>query len=39
MAHAQGHGLLRRTERRILRIDYVKTGGTWKIGKVALSTL
>jgi hypothetical protein len=35
MAHAQGHGTMLRTERRIFTIDYAKSDGTWKIGKVA----
>ena len=35
MAHAQGYGTMRRTERRMLTIDYTKSGGWWKIGKVA----
>ncbi len=35
MAHAQGYGTLRRTERRMLTIDYTKSSGCWKIGKVA----
>ncbi len=39
MAHAQGHGTLRRAERRVLTVDYTKTNGTWKIGQVALRTL
>ncbi len=36
MAHAQGYGTLRRTERRMLTIDYTKSNGSWKIGKCAL---
>ena len=35
MAHAQGYGTLRRTERRMLTIDYTKSSGCWKIGNVA----
>jgi hypothetical protein len=38
MAHAQGHGIVRRTERRMLRIEYTKLSGTWNIGQVALGT-
>lgn len=38
MAHAQGHGTVRRTERRMLTVGYFKTGGTWKIGMVELTT-
>jgi hypothetical protein len=39
MAHAQGHGTVRRTERRALRVDYTNIGGTWKIASVVLRTL
>jgi len=39
MAHAQGHGSIRRTERRVLRVDYENAGGIWKIAGVALRTL
>lgn len=39
MAHAQGNGTIRRIERRTLTVDYTKTSGTWKIGKVALPAL
>jgi hypothetical protein len=31
MRHAQGEGLLRRSERRHLQADYVKTDGRWAI--------
>jgi len=34
MAHAQGGGFVRRTERRVLKVDYVKTSGAWAIAKV-----
>jgi hypothetical protein len=37
MAHVQSNGTMRRTERRRLTVDYAKTGGTWKIAKVALT--
>ena len=37
MAHAQGGGLIRRTERRLLKADYVKTKGVWTIAKVELA--
>ena len=37
MAHAQGHGAVRRAERRVLTVDYIKASGTWKIARVALS--
>ncbi|MGB6451603.1 MAG: hypothetical protein WBE92_12700 [Steroidobacteraceae bacterium] len=38
MAHAQGNGSMRRTERRMLTVNYAKTGGTWKIGKIGSRT-
>ena len=34
MAHAQGGGFVRRTERRVLNAEYVKTSGAWAIAKV-----
>ena len=34
MAHAQGGGFTRRTERRVLRVEYVKDSGAWAIAKV-----
>jgi hypothetical protein len=39
MAHAQGHGNVRRTERRMLTVEYTRAGDTWKIGRVTLRTL
>ncbi len=39
MAHLQGHGTLRRTERRMLTVHYVKAGGGWQIAQVASTTL
>ncbi|HEX4074883.1 MAG TPA: hypothetical protein VHX49_05760 [Candidatus Acidoferrales bacterium] len=33
MAHAQGGGYIRRTERRVLRVEYVKSAGAWAIAK------
>ena len=33
MAHAQGGGFVRRTERRVLNVEYVKTSGAWAIAK------
>jgi hypothetical protein len=33
MAHAQGGGFVRRTERRVLNVDYVKADGAWAITK------
>ncbi|HXS29051.1 MAG TPA: hypothetical protein VN730_15425 [Steroidobacteraceae bacterium] len=38
MAHAQGHGSIRRAERRTLRAEYAKDSGTWKISRVDLTT-
>ena len=38
MAHAQGHGVMRRTERRLLTIDYAKAPGGWRIAQVTLTT-
>ncbi len=37
MAHAQGGGLVRRTEARVLKADYVKVGAAWAIAKVELA--
>jgi len=37
MAHAQGGGFVRRTERRVLKVEYVKTSGAWAIAKVELA--
>ena len=34
MAHAQGGGFVRRTELRVLKAEYVKTGADWAISKV-----
>jgi hypothetical protein len=34
MAHAQGGGFVRRTERRVLNVEYVKASGAWTIAKV-----
>ena len=39
MAHAQGGGFIRQTERRLLKADYVKTAGGWAIAKVELATV
>ena len=33
MAHAQGSGNVRRTERRVLHVEYVKSAGAWAIAK------
>ncbi len=37
MAHAQGGGFVRQTERRVLKADYVRTGGAWAIAKVGFA--
>jgi len=34
MAHAQGNGFVRRTERRVLKVEYAKASGAWAIAKV-----
>jgi hypothetical protein len=34
MARAQGGGFVRRTERRVLKVEYVKAVGAWAIAKV-----
>jgi hypothetical protein len=40
MAHAQGNGILRRTERRMLTVEYTRSStGAWRIGKVASRSL
>ena len=36
MVHAQGHGTVRRTERRRLTVAYIKADDGWRIGQVAL---
>jgi len=33
MAHAQGGGFVRRTERRVLKVKYVKAGSAWAMAK------
>ncbi len=38
MAHAQGGGFVRRTERRVLKVDYVKASGAWAIAKVEFAS-
>jgi hypothetical protein len=37
MAHAQGTGFIRRTERRVLKVDYVKASGAWAIVRAEFS--
>lgn len=39
MARAQGTGSTRRSERRLLRIDYTKAGESWQIARVTLTAL
>lgn len=39
MARAQGGGFVRRTERRVLEIKYVKTSGTWAVAKVEFASV
>lgn len=38
MAHAQGSGFVRRTERRVLKVEYVKTSGAWAIAKAEFAS-
>ena len=37
MARAQGSGFLRRTERRMLKVEYEKASGAWEIAKAELA--
>jgi hypothetical protein len=39
MAHAQGGGFVRRTDRRVLNVEYVKTSGAWAIAKVEFASV
>jgi hypothetical protein len=39
MAHAQGGGFVRHTERRVLQAQYVKADGAWAIAKVTLAAV
>jgi hypothetical protein len=39
MAHAQGSGFVRQTERRVLKVEYVKTSGAWVIAKVGFASV
>ena len=39
MAHAQGSGFVRRTERRGLKVVYVKASGAWAIAKVEFASV
>jgi len=38
MAYAQGHGVLQRTERRLLVVGYTKINAGWQIAQVTLAT-
>jgi hypothetical protein len=38
MAHAQGGGFMRRSERRVVKVEYAKTNGAWAIAKVEVAT-
>jgi len=37
MAREQGGGFILRTERRVLRVEYVKMGGAWSVAKAEFS--
>jgi hypothetical protein len=39
MAHAQGGGFVRRTERRVLNVEYAKASGAWAIAKVEFASV
>jgi hypothetical protein len=39
MAHAQGGGFVRRTERRVMKAEYVKASGAWLIAKIEFDNL
>ncbi len=39
MAHAQGSGFVRRGERRVLKVEYVKTDGAWAIAKIEFASI
>lgn len=39
MAHQQGGGFVRRTERRVLKVKYVKDSGAWTIAKVEFASV
>jgi len=38
MAHAQGGGFMRQTERRVVKVAYVRANGAWAIAKVEFAT-
>ena len=39
MARAQGGGFVRRMERRVLNVDYVKASGAWAIAKIEFASV
>jgi len=39
MAHAQGGGFVRRTEHRVLLVEYAKASGIWAIAKVEFASV
>lgn len=39
MAHAQGGGFVRRTERRVLNVKYVKASGAWTVAKAEFASV
>lgn len=39
MAHAQGSGFVRRTERRVLKVEYVKANGDWVIARTEFASI
>jgi hypothetical protein len=39
MAHAQGGGFIRRTERRVLKVEYANASGAWAIAKVEFASV
>ncbi len=38
MAHAQGGGFIRNTDRRVLNVKYVKANGAWSIAEVKVAS-
>ncbi len=38
MAHAQGSGFVRRTERRLLRVAYAKSAGAWSVASAEFAS-
>ena len=39
MAHEQGSGFIRRTQRGVLKVEYAKTFGAWTIAKIKFETV